>query len=880
MNWWSRLWRRKRLEQDLSRELEFHISERIAAFQSSGLSEDEARRRVRQEFGGAEQVKEDCRDARGHWLEDFGKDLSYVSRTLRRSPGFLAVSVLSLALGVGANTAIFSLINALMLRSLPVKDPQQLVQITRVEADGKPSAVSYPLYLFLRDNLKSISGAAAEMGQKSVIVINGEEDVVNAALVSANEYAVLGIRPLVGRLFIPADDEIAPAATSAVISYRYWQRRFGLNPDVIGKTFIVEGHKDVFTIIGVTPAGYHGAVVGNDPEITLPLTTMLSAENRNEPTNNMLDMMGRLAPGATRQQANAELQVLWQAFKQRVAATLPERDRPIILQQRAAVLNGRNGFDPLRDRYSRALLVLMGIVSLVLLLACANLSGLLLARAVSREREISIRLAIGASRSRLIRQFLTESFILAALGGAAGLLLARWFSSILVTTMANGEAVTISSAPDWRVLVFTAAISLLACVLAGVAPGLHGVRSRLNLGLRSSTSSGHQRLGKALVIAQLSISMVLVTGAALFATTLVKLYSVNRGVHTDGILTFTLRTDGKCPVQRCSAAARSLIDRLNQVPGVVSATAVDVLPISGSLWVRDIEVEGYTFRSGEDETAAFNAIAPKYFLTVETPLLAGRDFGKRDTSDSGKVAIVNESFAHYFFGKASPLGRRVTNRGVSYEIVGLVADAKYSNLKQPALKTIYIPWTQRTGEEPTDFNFLARVSKGNPMRLSGTIELLVRQVEPALHVNTAAAWSTVVDQTIVTERIMAGLGGFFGLLALIIGCIGIFGVTAFRVSRRVNEIGVRMALGATRLGILKMVFRESMAMLVTGCVVGAFAAFGMARLARGLLFEVSPADPRVFGMAAMVLLFSGLLAAWLPARRASRVDPMVALRHE
>ena len=459
-------------------------------------------------------------------------------------------------------------------------------------------------------------------------------------------------------------------------------------------------------------------------------------------------------------------------------------------------------------------------------------------------------------------------------------MLAHWFSSILVTTMANGEAIAISSVPDWRVLVFTAAISLLACVLAGVAPSLHGVRSRLNLGLRSSTSSGHQRLGKALVITQLSISMVLVTGAALFATTLVKLYSVNRGVHTDGILTFTLRTDGKCPVQRCSAAARSLIDRLNQVPGVASATAVSVLPISGSLWIRDIEVEGYTFRSGEDETAAFNAVAPKYFLTVETPLLAGRDFGKRDTSDSRKVAIVNESFTHYFFGKASPLGRRMTNRGVSYEIVGLVADAKYSNLKQPALKTIYIPWTQRTGEEPIDFNFLARVSKGNPLRLSGTIELLVRQVEPALHVNTAAAWATVVDQTIVTERIMAGLGGFFGLLALIIGCIGIFGVTAFRVSRRVNEIGVRMALGATRLGILKMVFRESIAMLVTGCVVGAFAAFGMARLARGLLFEVSPADPRVFGMAAMVLLFSGLLAAWLPARRASRIDPMVALRHE
>jgi predicted permease len=428
-----------------------------------------------------------------------------------------------------------------------------------------------------------------------------------------------------------------------VISYRYWQRRFGLNPAVIGKTFTVEGHKNVFTIVGVTPRWYHGAVLGNDPDISIPLAMMLSEEERKDPSYNNFNMLGRLAPGATRQQANVELQVLWRSWKRRVAATLPERDRPGYLQERAAVLSGRNGINPLRDQYSEAMIVLMGIVGLVLLLACVNLSGLLLARAASREREISIRLAIGAGRGRLLRQFLTEIFVLAALGGSAGLLLARWFSRVLVTTMANGEAVALSIAPDWRVFTFTSVISLLACVLAGLAPGLHALRASLNSGLRQQRSGGPQRLGRAVVVAQLSISMVLVTGAVLFAATRVKLYSVDRGLRTDSILTFTFRTSGHCPAARCRASVRSLLDRLDHLPGVASASAVDVVPISGSLWDRDVQIQGYTFRSGENQTAGFNAIAPKYFVT----LLRGREFDSRDSRTSGKVAIVNESFARY-----------------------------------------------------------------------------------------------------------------------------------------------------------------------------------------------------------------------------------------
>ena len=874
------LFRRPKVEADFNDELRDYVEHQTEHYLSVGLSPDEARLAALRDVGGIEQLKEKCRDVRGRWLEDFGRDLRYAARSLRRSPAFLVVSVLSLALGIGANTAIFSLINALMLRSLPVNDPQRLVQITRVDSDGKPLHVSWLLFQYFRDNLKSISAAAAERDEQPRIVIDGADEVVNAELVSGDQYGVLGVEPAAGRLLQPADGKIAPVSPAAVISYGYWQRRFGLNPAAIGKTFTIQGHNNVFTIVGVTPAWYRGAVLGNDPDITVPVAIMLSEDERNEPTYNNLNMLGRLAPGATRRQANAELQVLWRTFQHRVAATLPERDRYRIFEERAAVLSGRNGFDPLRDQYSEALLMLMGIVALVLLLACANLSGLLLARAASRGREISIRLAIGSGRGRLVRQFLTESFVLAALGGSAGFLLARVFTAALVTTMANGAVVTLSTAPDWRVLTFTAAISLLACILAGLAPGLHSLRASLNLGIRQHRSGGRQRLSRVLVIAQLSISMMLVTGAALFAGTLLKLYGVDRGVRTEGVLTFGLQTSGQCPPARCRAAAGLLLDRLNRLPNVASASAVDVLPISGSLWDRDVQVEGYTFRSGESQDAAFNAIAPKYFATVQTPLMKGREFDSRDIRTSRKVAVVNESFARYFFGAASPLGQTVTSAKVTYEIVGLVADAKYTDLKQPVMKTMYIPWTQRTEEEPIDFNFLARVTGGDPMRLIPTIEKVVRETDPALRVGTTAAWSAVAGRTIVTERIMAALGGFFGLLALIVACVGIFGVMAFRVSQRTNEFGVRMALGASRTGIVGLVLREAAAMLLAGCLIGAAGALSLSRLTRAMLFEVNPADPGVFTLAAAVLVVAGLAAGWLPARRAARVDPMAALRCE
>ena len=863
-------------------ELRYHFERLVRESIAAGIDPAEARRRAQLEFGGIEQIKEECRDVRGRWLEDLGKDLRYAVRTMRRSPGFLAVSVLSLALGIGANTAIFSLINAVMLRPLPVREPDRLVQIARLRPNHKPGQISYPLFEYFRDNLKSISISAAEVSSNPTITMDGAEEAIGAELVSGNHYSLLGMEAAAGRLIEPADDVSAPASPAAVIGYRYWQGRFGLSPTAIGKTFTIQNK--VFTIVGVTPSRYHGTRPERDPDITLPLSVMLNDTQRREPTNNMLSMLGRLKAGVTIPQANAELQVVWPIFAQRLAAASPEKGRPEILRQRAAVLSGANGFSGFGNYYSEALLVLMGIVALVLLLACANLSGLLLARAASRQREISIRLAMGAGGGRLLRQFMAESLLLAALGGSVGLLLAQWFSGALVAMMVGGGTQRLSTAADWRVLTFTGSISLAACLLAGLVPGMHALRANLNPGLKEVRAAGRgapwARLGKALVIAQLSISMVLLVGATLFVGTLMKLYSVDRGLRTDGILTFDVRSTGRYPQARSWAVEAALLDRLRGMPGVASASAAQVLPIGGAIWTRSVQVEGYTFRSDESEDVAFNVIAPKYFATFDTPLVSGRDFDERDTNTATKVAIVNESFARYFFGVQSPLGRRVTSLNVAYEIVGVVKDAKYQDLRQDVLKTMYIPWLQREGDQPTSYSFLARVVAGNPMRLAPALERLVRGADPGLRLRDTETYAAVIDRTTVRERIMATLGGFFGLLALLVACLGIFGVMAFQVSRRINEIGLRMALGASRSGIVALVLREVALMLVVGSPIGAAAALTLTGLAGKMLFGIAPAEPAVFGLSAAVLAVAALVAGWLPARRASRVDPMVALRHE
>lgn len=859
-------------------EIQFHRDRLIEDYVAAGMSRQEARRRAFLEFGNAAQIEEACRDARGRWAADFAQDVRYALRMFGRNRAFAAVAMLSLALGIGANAAIFGLINAVMLRPLPVREPDRLVQITRVSPDGSPGALSYGLFEYFRDNMSSISGAFAQSGSDQAITVDGDEVFVTAELVSGAYYTVLGIEAVAGRLLGPADDVLSPSSPAAVISDRYWERRFDRSPSAIGKPVTIGDR--VFTIVGVMPKSFQSARAGYVPDIALPLVPMTSDVQRTEITNNWLSVLGRLKPGATVEQADAEVQVLWRSFLQSQVAQAREKDRAAILRQRAGAFPASDGINPFRSAYAQSLHILMGIVGLVLMLACVNLSGLLFARAAARQREVSIRLAIGAGRGRLVRQLLTESLLLAAIGGTLGLVLAGWFNEKLMALFVNGRSFTVSVAPDWRVFAFTGVVSLVACAVAGLAPALHAVRVNLNPTLKEARVQGHRWLGNSLVVAQLAISMILVVGATLFLRTLVNLYSVERGFDADGLIVATVRSSRPYDAIRGFAVQRAVLERLKTLPGVTAASAASVLPVGGGLWTRGVHVEGYMFRPDESESVGFNVIAPDYFRTLGTPIMVGREFDDHDTAGSPKVAIVNERFARYFFGDAPALGRRVTSVGVTYEIVAVVRDAKYQNLREPIMKTMYISWLQRDGEQPTRYSYLARLGVRDPLRVMPGLERLVGQIDPSLHVRTTFTYATLIDRSIATERMMATLGGFFGVLAVIIAAIGLFGLVAFQVSRRTNELGVRMALGATRASMMRLVLRDVALMTAAGISLGAAAALSVGGLARAILFGFSPGDPRAFAIAASVLALAALFAGWLPARRAAHVDPLVALRHE
>jgi putative ABC transport system permease protein len=770
--------------------------------------------------------------------------------------------------------------------------------------------VSYPLFTLLRERVTSLSGLFAQATTDLAVSIDGEDEFVTADLVSGAYFDMLGVQPAAGRLLTPGDDEwsaSAPASAAApalvaVITDRFWLRRFGRSPSAIGKPITIgdRGGERVFTIVGVTPPSFQGAAQGRAPDLMLPLTAMMRGPQQRAADFNWLSLLGRLKPGATLDQLNAEVQVLSSAFQQTQAARAPEKERAAYLRSRAAASFAPDGFNSTRDAIARPLLILMGIVGLILVLACVNLSGLLLARAAAREREISIRLAIGASRGRLVRQFLTESLLLASLGGVAGLAIAWWLSAWLFTLFVGnnagggGTGPAFSIAPDWRVIAFTCAVSLIACCLAGLTPALQAIRTSANITSAPGDLSprtrgrGQRALGKALVIAQLAMSMVLLVGATLFLGTLARLYAVDRGFDSDGLLILGTRASHPYPQPRARTVQAALLDKLRATPGVQSASAVLLLPLTGGMIDRGVQVEGYTFRPDEPEQVGFNVIAPNYFATLRTPLLAGRDLRDSDNdTDAGaapRVAIVNESFARHFFGSGgditAALGRHVTSAGTRYEIVGVVRDAKYQSLRNEVMKTMYISWLQQDRAQPTNFSYIARVAGGDPLALRPALDRLVRDADPALRVRSAATYDSLIDRSISTERMMASLAGLFGCLALIVAALGVFGVLAFQVARRTNELGVRVALGASRRTIVGLVLRDVIVMVVVSVSIGAGGAFVLTGLARNILFGLTPNDPRVFVISAAVLTTAALLAAWLPARRAARVDPLIALRHE
>ncbi len=818
------------------------------------------------------------------------QDLRHALRQLRRSPGFAAVAVLSLALGIGANTAIFSLIDTVMLKSLPVSEPERLAEVTIGESTTE---FTNPIWEEIRDRQDVFSGSFAYIDQRLDLATGGESRPVLGNWVSGEFFSTLGVRPQLGRLTGLADDRPGCGAV-AVLSDGFWETEYGGDPGVVGRTISLDGHP--FEIVGVAPPGFFGVDVGKSTQLFVPLCARAVLYPPTGGLDNhsfwFLRIMGRLKPGVTLAQADVRLAALAPAV---FGATVPPdwsaeqqgHYRENTLHSHPAA----RGYSDLRNGIGRALTVLMVVVGLVLLIACANVANLLLARATARRREIAIRLAIGAGRARLVRQLLTESVLLSLVGAALGLVFATWAAHLLVGFFSGGRnPVWLDLSLNWRILGFTAAVATLTGVVFGLAPAARATRVDAQAAMKASDrtiAEGQSRftLGKALVVGQITLSLLLVMGAGLLLGSFRKLATLDPGFRSDGVLLATLdlrKLD--LPDEQLGPEQREILERLRAAPGVLSASAADITPISGAGWNGNISVDGFTPSGPRDDMVFFNAVAPDFFATLRTPLLAGRDFSSTDRSGSAPVAIVNESLARKFFGTKSPLGARiglgnpVRPEEMKYvEVVGVVRDTKYGSLREESRELLYLPQAQE-GAGPPELNVVLRAD-GPADGLIPAVKAVSAEIDPRISLRFTTL-SAQLASSLSRERLLATLSGFFGALALLLAAVGLYGTISYRVARRRNEIGIRMALGAARGTVLRMVFGEIGVMVGAGLVLGVIAAVGVTRLIASFLYGLSPMDPVVLAASALALALTTIAAGAIPAWRATQVDPMTALREE
>jgi predicted permease len=754
------LLRRSRAEADLEREIEIHLEQLTREYRESGLSETEARLRARREFGPVEATKEDCRDRRRvRVLDEMFRDVTYAIRLFRKSPIFAASAVLILALSIGANTALFSLMNAVMLRTLPVRAPEQLVELVRLPAGQERARSSFPWYNFLRQQSHSFTGISAQFEpSQQAIDVGGAPELVETQMVSGSYYEILGVKTVLGRTFTPADDSKAGTSPFAVISYHYWQHRFALSPTVIGRTVKLNG--TVFAIVGVTPPGFSGTAPGHDPDVTFPLSMCAQVRKvRDWLTDsgiNWLDVIGRLKPDVSLAQAQAETRVLFEEWKRGQAAQQKDpRDQKLTLAEMLLLEPAPTGLNALRLRFAQPLVIGICMVGLLLLLACVNLSSLLLGRTFSRAREVSIRMAVGAGRHRLIRQFLIESSLLTLAGGAFGLWLAQVLCHSLVVLLANGGELFLPVPADERVLGFTAFVSMAASLVTGLAPALYGTRVDIHEGL--ARQEKQMTVANALLTVQVALSLVLLIGATLFVRTVVNLKTLHAGFDPTGVLLFQIHSDQQTlQGKRRLVLQRTIVEHLRTIPGVTSASEGLVVSLSGNRVDGDVDVEGYEVKPGENNRAYFNLVGPSFFHTVRTELLLGREFQEWDTPASPPVAVVNQAFARHYFGSKSPIGRRVNGA----TIIGLVENAKYLDLRQAFPETVYFAASQDTTPEP--ITYLVRVGTGEPQAVLESVRRIVRTINPQWHVVEATSMAHLFDASILKERILALLSSCFG----------------------------------------------------------------------------------------------------------------------
>ena len=789
------------------------------------------------------------------------QDLRFALRILRRSPAFTAVAVLSLGLGIGANTAIFSVMDALLLRNLPVKQPQQLVMfgegrmsgITDEFPNGKSELFSQPFYQAVRGRNRVFSDVAAMESIRAdgyARIAGAEPERLRVRLVSGDYFAMLGVGASAGRVLGPEDDRAPGAHPVAVMSYAFWERRFGRDAGVAGRTMTFDG--TVFTIIGVAAREFFGTVVGESQDFWIPLAMQAQAQPWKtdwwRPREQSLWLMGRKRPGVSMAEAQANINVLYQQWLREIAGASPSAEQAQDMRKAQVDLKeAATGFSRLRDRFSRPLEILMAVVGLVLLIACCNIANLLLARAAGRQREIAVRLALGAERRRLVRQLLSESLLLALMGGALGVWIAWWGGSLLVSMVQSGpDPVPLEVGPNARALLFTFGISLLTGLLFGIAPALRMTGGALALGRQgTSPTRSRSRMGQALVVGQVALARLDRQSSRLKGPALI---SVSR-------------------VQEM---------RVRALPGV-EAVSFCWLNFNDGQWSSSVWPEGVAHTRANARSSSGNRVGAQYFEVVGMPVVMGRSFGPQDTRQSKRVAVVNETLARRLYPEGSPLGRHFWLGG-NVEIVGVVKDAKYSSLREKPQGMFYVYTEQE--QEPDGYDSLVVRVAGKPEALMTQIRAALRHEDPNLAISEVTTLGELVDRSLGREKLLARLAGLFGALALLLASIGLYGVIAYSVAKRRNEIGIRMALGARPGRVLRMVLGESLAVVALGLAVGIPAALACGRLVSSLLYGVEPYDLLTIAGAAAVMLAVALAASYLPARRAALLDPWAALRQE
>jgi predicted permease len=874
------------------------------------MSPEEARYEALRKFGGVEQVKESYRDRSSlSFVDSTLQDLRYGLRMLWKNKGFTAIAVLSLALGIGANTAIFSLVDTVLIKMLPVKNPEQLVFLERGDVPpGPQQSLSRAFFEQIRARRETLAGVCTfETDSRVSVALDGQAEIAIAQRVSGGFFDVLGVNTLLGRTITEEDDKVPGAHPVVVISHGYWRRRFASDPAIVGKSISLNGHP--FTIIGVTPPEFFGAAVGEAPDLWAPW--MMSEQialgysfqrHFNNPVNPML---ARLKPEVSEQQTRTLLTgLLRQTALEEIGIEIelwsPERQQAFRQQTIALVpaSRGFGGFAFFRMRFSEPLRILMAVVGLILLIACANVANLSLARATARQKEIAVRLALGASRFRLIRQLLTESLLLAGLGGALGLVLAWWSNDFLSAMVASGRSpVSLNVTLDARVLAFTAATSLLAAILFGLAPAWRATDVDLTPALKDSSRSaeGGARLGlgKSLVVMQVALSLSLLIIAGLFVRSLSKLYALDAGFKKENVL--LVSTDARMigyQGKQVAALHQRLLERFKTIPGVRSASlgSDGLLGEGGKLNIGSLHIHGRPARPNENPLLSpgsggarknefVSGVGPEYFETVGMTILRGRSFTARDIDrESGqKVMIVNEAFARYYFGEADPIGQRLgftAEKSDEFEIVGVVNDTRNSSLRQPARPGFYNP---TFGRGVTTFQLR---TAADPTRIITAVRQGAREIDANLPLFNIKTLATQVDESLLQERLISALSSFFGLLSLLLAGIGLYGILAYAVSQRTREIGIRIALGARPGAVLRMVLRQGLILTLLGVGIGLAASLGATRLLASQLFDVTPTDPVTFVVASILLLMVALLACLVPARRATNVDPLIAIRQE